>query len=98
MKLQIVSLSLQITVFGETRVSWFLQIYVTDFANPVSSFLQIRDPSIEAPTSGINPAIAQAGCSKPLHLSLDQTLFTSLKEAAEDNEQAMSQTEKIYLY
>jgi hypothetical protein len=40
-KLQIVSLSLQIAVFGETRVSTFLQIGFNLFANPVSTFLQI---------------------------------------------------------
>lgn len=40
-KLQIVSLSLQIAVFGETPVSPFLQISFNLFANPVSTFLQI---------------------------------------------------------
>jgi len=40
-KLQIVSLSLQIAVFSETPVSPFLQIGFSLFANPVSTFLQI---------------------------------------------------------
>jgi hypothetical protein len=40
-KLQIVSLSLQIAGFGETPVSPFLQIGIKVFANPVSTFLQI---------------------------------------------------------
>jgi len=41
-KLQIVSLSLQIAVFGETPVSPFLQIGFNLFANLVSRFLQIQ--------------------------------------------------------
>jgi len=40
-KLQIVSLSLQIAVFSETLVSPFLQIGFNLFANSVSTFLQI---------------------------------------------------------
>jgi len=40
-KLQIVSLPLQIAGFGETPVSPFLQIGIKFFANPVSTFLQI---------------------------------------------------------
>jgi len=40
-KLQIVSLSLQIAVLSETQVSPFLQIDFTLFTNPVSRFLQI---------------------------------------------------------
>ncbi|HOY84951.1 MAG TPA: hypothetical protein PLQ80_06615 [Candidatus Syntrophosphaera sp.] len=40
-KLQIVSLSLQIAIFGETPVSPFLQIGFNLFANPVSTFLQM---------------------------------------------------------
>ena len=40
-KLQIVSLLLQIAVLGETPVSTFLQISFNLFANPVSTFLQI---------------------------------------------------------
>ncbi len=40
--MQIVSLSLQIAVFGETPVSPFLQIGFTLFANLVSRFLQIQ--------------------------------------------------------
>ena len=42
MKLQIVSLSLQMAVFGETPVSPFLQIGIKVSANPVSPFLQIQ--------------------------------------------------------
>ena len=41
-KLQIVSLSLQMAVFGETPVSPFLQIGIKVSANPVSPFLQIQ--------------------------------------------------------
>jgi len=44
--LQIVSLSLQIAVFGETPVSGFLQIGIRVFANPVSGFLQIQNQVI----------------------------------------------------
>ena len=40
-KLQIVSLSLQIAIFGETPVSPFLQIGFNLFANVVSPYLQI---------------------------------------------------------
>ena len=40
-KLQIVSLPLQIAVISETSVSTFLQIGFNLFANPVSPFLQI---------------------------------------------------------
>lgn len=41
-KLQIVSLSLQIAVFSKTTVSTFLQIGFNLYANPVSPFLQIN--------------------------------------------------------
>ena len=41
-KLQIVSLSLQIAVFGEIPVSPFLQIGIKVFANLVSWILQMR--------------------------------------------------------
>ena len=40
-KLQIVSLSMQIAGFSETPVPPFLQIGIKVFANPVSTFLQI---------------------------------------------------------
>ena len=40
-KLQIVSLSMQIAFLCETPVSPFLQIGIKVFANPVSTFLQI---------------------------------------------------------